>query len=505
MTVLVLLISFTLAMGQQGPKWVGAFFVKGKVGLKWQKADGATEYKIYRKTADGEFEVLTTTEKTQYFDLDVSPGMVYKYKIGVAGGDGAELMSTEKSVSIPGSKVGEFVAPSWSGVRVENDRIMLRWDEVSGVMAYNIYRSTTSGSGYEIIGNSVTVRHADQDNLERGTTYYYVVTALNDEFEETEYSEERQVQFGVTDAEIEAQRAAASKIHLDTLQFTFLFELTSGGEKGNMNQPAGIDMNSKGDIYVTDALNQQVNCFGNDGEYLFSFGSKSDNHADDPIPEGTFSMPYDVVVDSKDQVFVADIVNHDIQVFDARGNFVKRITVSVDEGQKEFKPGGFDVLDDGRIVVADGGNHRILIIDQDGKILKSFGKRGDKPGQFNFTGGLTVTDDGLICVVDIMNCRVQEFDLDGNFVREFGGIGQTVGSFARPKTVVYGDDGRLWVSDGLMNSVQAFTIEGEVKVAITTLADGAYMIRSPRGMMVKDGRFYLINRMGHHVLVFKIG
>jgi hypothetical protein len=490
--------------GQDGPKWVGAFFVQGKVGLKWQKAEGAAEYKIYRK-GEGDFQVLTTTGKTQHFDTDVSPGKIYTYKIAYSGPDGTELFSKEKTVAIPGGRVGEFVPPIWSGVRVQKDQIMLRWDDVAGAMAYNVYRTLTSGADYEIVGNSVAGHYADKENLARGETYYYVVTALSEEFEETEFSEEQNIKFGLSDEEANALNAEAVKIELDTVKFTYLFELTAAGDNGPMNQPAGVSVNSQGNIYVTDALKQRVNCYDSDGKYLFSFGSKSEIREGEPIPEGTFSMPYDVFVDKQDRVYVADISNHDIQVFDAKGEFIRRIKVETSEDQEPFKPAGLHVLDDGRLVVSDGKNHRWLIIDQEGNILQESGKRGDQPGMFNFPGGLTVTDDGIVCIVDIINCRVQEFDLEGNFLRAFGGVGKSVGSFARPKTVAAGEDGRLWVTDGMMHSVQAFTVEGEVKVAMTSINDGEYRIQTPRGMFFKDNRFYLINRLSNQVLVFRVG
>jgi len=50
----------------------------------------------------------------------------------------------------------------------------------NGIVSYNIYRSTTSGTGYVNVGTvgSAVTTFADTSILEVGTTYFYVVTAV---------------------------------------------------------------------------------------------------------------------------------------------------------------------------------------------------------------------------------------------------------------------------------------------------------------------------------------
>jgi hypothetical protein len=49
----------------------------------------------------------------------------------------------------------------------------------SGVTAYNIYRSTSSGAGYNKIGSTTNVLSYSDVNVANGATYYYVVTAVS--------------------------------------------------------------------------------------------------------------------------------------------------------------------------------------------------------------------------------------------------------------------------------------------------------------------------------------
>ncbi len=60
-----------------------------------------------------------------------------------------------------------------------NAKVNLAWNPVEGASGYNIYRSTTSGTGYTKIGNTTSSAITYEDKpLANGTTYYYVVTAI---------------------------------------------------------------------------------------------------------------------------------------------------------------------------------------------------------------------------------------------------------------------------------------------------------------------------------------
>jgi len=491
-----------------GPTWVGAFFVKGKVGLKWQPVEGSREYRIYRKIGGASFENISTTNETQYFDEGLTPGQVHTYKIASVDASGEELFSDEKSVTVPaGSGASAFKAPTWSGLRTDRQGILLNWDRVKGAVGYNVYRSSTAGGPYDVLGNTPSNRHSDRD-VEQGKTYYYVVTAMNEQFEETEHSEERSIKFGLT--EEERAESDTTIIKLEPLKLTFLFAIDQVGDNSPINQPYDVFLNSKGDIYVSDTRRFRIDCFDPSGKFKFTFGEKTLPGDEENPPEGTFRSPMPLFIDKQDQVYVGDTENNDIQVFTADGKFLRRIRVEVKADEEAFRPNGLWVLDDGRIVATDAGNHRLLFLDQDGKILKAIrhGGSGASPESqlwLSFPAELAVSPDGVISVIDQMGGRVQQFDVDGNFIRSFGDLGYSAGQFGRPKGIIVGEDGKLWVSDGMANTVQVFTPDGRVKSAFTSFEGTEEKLTSPSGMFISGGRFYLVTRLTGKVLVFKIG
>lgn len=67
--------------------------------------------------------------------------------------------------------------------------VSLSWNMVLGATNYNIYRSPVQGGGYVKIGTSTTPSYTDA-SVNNGTTYYYVVTVVDGQGNESSYSNE---------------------------------------------------------------------------------------------------------------------------------------------------------------------------------------------------------------------------------------------------------------------------------------------------------------------------
>ena len=60
-----------------------------------------------------------------------------------------------------------------------NGQIWLNWDNVPGATGYNVKRSTTSGGSYTTVAGAASSSFFTDTGLTNGTTYYYVVSAVN--------------------------------------------------------------------------------------------------------------------------------------------------------------------------------------------------------------------------------------------------------------------------------------------------------------------------------------
>ncbi|GMB02268.1 hypothetical protein [Pelosinus sp. IPA-1] len=60
-----------------------------------------------------------------------------------------------------------------------DNKVTLTWNAVTGATGYNVKRSTTAGGPYTTIATKVTDTRYVDNTVTNGTTYYYVVTAVD--------------------------------------------------------------------------------------------------------------------------------------------------------------------------------------------------------------------------------------------------------------------------------------------------------------------------------------
>jgi sugar lactone lactonase YvrE len=169
--------------------------------------------------------------------------------------------------------------------------------------------------------------------------------------------------------------------------------------------PHGIYVDRAGDVWVTDASDgmdakrdrgHQVYKFSPDGNVLLTLG-QAGVPGDGP---DTFNRPTDVVVAPNGDIFVSDghggNSNARIVKFSKDGRFMKSW------GRKGSAPGEFDVphsiaIDSqGRLFVADLQNNRIQIFDQQGTFLQEW-------KQFGMPGGLFIDRKDVLYVADSLS------------------------------------------------------------------------------------------------------
>ncbi|WP_240419205.1 discoidin domain-containing protein [Paenibacillus periandrae] len=92
-----------------------------------------------------------------------------------------EIAMMEKINTVPDATTLSVVAG--------NAQITLTWPAVTGATGYNIKRSTTAGGPYTTVATNVYGSPYTDTTVTNGTTYYYVVTAVNTGGESTNSNE----------------------------------------------------------------------------------------------------------------------------------------------------------------------------------------------------------------------------------------------------------------------------------------------------------------------------
>ncbi len=174
----------------------GTYAATNRVTLTWSAPDPANtthgSYSIYRSTSmnSGYTRVANNVSALTYTDnRTVTAGQVYYYVVADVDWSG-NLLSISNITA-----VGNLNAPNNLKATLNGTSVNLTWTATTttaNIKGYNIYRSTTSGTGYTLIGSTTgraAVNYTDNDT-ELGTTYYYVVTAVNNNGGESAYSNE---------------------------------------------------------------------------------------------------------------------------------------------------------------------------------------------------------------------------------------------------------------------------------------------------------------------------
>jgi hypothetical protein len=109
--------------------------------------------------------------------MNTTDSNIAEGKIGFYGHNGAAkyddvLVSDSSTIVVP-------AAPTNLTAASGDAQVSLSWTASSGATGYNVKRSTTSGGGYITVTNGIISANYNDTGLTNGTTYYYVVTAVN--------------------------------------------------------------------------------------------------------------------------------------------------------------------------------------------------------------------------------------------------------------------------------------------------------------------------------------
>ncbi|NJL32974.1 MAG: hypothetical protein HC893_02885 [Chloroflexaceae bacterium] len=90
-------------------------------------------------------------------------------------------------------------------------------------------------------------------------------------------------------------------------------------------------------------------------------------------------------------------------------------------------PTGITMDSAGRIYIADTLNHRIQVYNADGDLIETIGEYGAGEGQFNEPRGLAVDADDNLYVADTWNARVVKIAPDGEWLATWGSGSEDLG------------------------------------------------------------------------------
>lgn len=135
-------------------------------------------------------------------------------------------------------------------------------------------------------------------------------------------------------------------------------------------------------LYVVDTGADVVDVFDADSyKLLRKIGTPGKKHL--LTEPGTFSLPANAAVDKDGNLYVTDTLNNRVEAFDPEGNFISMFGKNGDGPGQFSRPKGIAVDSDGHIWVTDGVEQRVQVFTKEGRLLIYFGQPGQWPGQFS--------------------------------------------------------------------------------------------------------------------------
>ena len=174
--------------------------------------------------------------------------------------------------------------------------------------------------------------------------------------------------------------------------------------------PVGLAIDTENRfLYVVDTQQDQVIVYDADTlKLLRRIGTGGKNHY--LTSQGDFAAPQDVALDKDGNVYVTDTLNNRVEIFDADGNFISLFGKHGDGPGYFSRPKGIAVDGDGHIWVADEMEDRLQVFDSEGQLLTYVGLgHGNLPGQFDALVGVAIDKQNHVFTTEQYPGRLQEF------------------------------------------------------------------------------------------------
>jgi endo-1,4-beta-D-glucanase Y len=149
-----------------------------QVALTWNASTGATSYTVLRATVSGGpyTSVQTGVTTTSFTNTNLTNGTTYFYVVRAVNASGTSGNSNQASAT---PTAGAPPAPTNLVATPGNQQVALTWSASTGATSYTVLRATVSGGPYTSVQTGVTATNFTNTSLTNGTTYFYVVRAVN--------------------------------------------------------------------------------------------------------------------------------------------------------------------------------------------------------------------------------------------------------------------------------------------------------------------------------------
>ncbi|MCW3795253.1 glycoside hydrolase family 6 protein [Paenibacillus sp. LS1] len=151
-----------------------------QVSLTWTASAGATSYSVKRAlSASGPFTTIAANVSgTSYSNTGLINGTTYYYVVTATNAVG-ESVNSATATATPIAGVTAPAAPTALTATAGNAQVSLTWAASAGATSYNVKRALSASGPFTTVAANVSGTSYTNTALTNGTTYHYVVSAVN--------------------------------------------------------------------------------------------------------------------------------------------------------------------------------------------------------------------------------------------------------------------------------------------------------------------------------------
>ncbi|MFC2099693.1 fibronectin type III domain-containing protein [Candidatus Bipolaricaulota bacterium] len=162
---------------------------RGGIQVEWAPVQEALNYRLWRcepihvnEQWSSKVYLMCYGPETSFLDLDVVPGITYRYTaipVNSCGSTPLGNPTTESAAVFLMPPEGRPRPPEWVTATLVDpiDRVQVAWVAVAGVDTYNVHRATAYGGPYEIVHTTSELTWDDTDS-EHCQDYWYRIQSV---------------------------------------------------------------------------------------------------------------------------------------------------------------------------------------------------------------------------------------------------------------------------------------------------------------------------------------
>ena len=145
--------------------------------------------------------------------------------------------------------------------------------------------------------------------------------------------------------------------------------LDGDASEAQFNGPIGVAVDKTGKVYVADTYNDRIRVIALDGQVSTVAGGAQAGHQDGAASDARFDTPCSLLINSKDELIIADTRNNAIRKISTTGQVTTLVRSLPEDKEAKFKrPIGLALTHDDFLYVGESSGGRIFQLSPDGEM-----------------------------------------------------------------------------------------------------------------------------------------